>query len=340
MTKTHIELDPDRQTAESAPPVMLERDVESPMAWTRDSLADDAGVVTLSGAVLDELEAVVEGLRAQPLPLLVTTPDEVTAPKARALMASVRDELQSGVGFALLDRLPMDRWSRDEARTVYWLLGSMIARPVAQNWAGEMIYDVTDKGKPPGNGIRPDITNAHQNYHTDNSYNLMAPHFLGLLCLQTAMEGGVSGIISFYAAHNEMRRRHPELLARLYRPFYFDRQREHAPDDVMTTYHPMLSYDGETLRARLSRRQVVNGYELAGVEMDVEGRQALEAFEAILEDDSMTKDFHFEPGQMQFLNNLTMGHRRSGFTDWPEPERKRHLVRLWLRDEGGRGYHG
>jgi alpha-ketoglutarate-dependent taurine dioxygenase len=137
-----------------------------------------------------------------------------------------------------------------------------------------------------------------------------------------------------------MRRRHPDLLERLYRPFYFDRQREHAPGDVMTTFHPMLASDGNTLVARLSHRQVVNGYELAGVAMDARGREALDAFEAILEDRHLCRSFRFEPGQMQFLNNLAMGHRRTGFTDWPEPERKRHLIRLWLRDTGARAYNG
>ncbi len=43
---------------------------------------------------------------------------------------------------------------------------------------------------------------------------------------------------------------HPDLLPRLYKPFYFDRQREHAPDDVMTTHHPMLEdKDGRPARA-------------------------------------------------------------------------------------------
>ncbi len=339
MQPDHAELNPlDHRKPSNAR--MLEQDISSRMAWRGDQLAAEAGIVRLSGGVLDELSRVVELLRASPLPLLALRPDDFELPMAESLMAGVRNELHAGLGFALVDRLPMEAWSFEEAKAVYWLLGSMIARPVAQNWQGAMIYDVTDKGRPPGNGVRPDVTNVHQNYHTDNSYNLAAPHYLGLLCLCTAMQGGVSGIISFYTAHNEMRRRYPDLLERLYQPYYFDRQREHAPGDVMTTHHPMLAFDGETLRARLSRRQVMCGYELVGVDMDREGCQALEAFEAILEDDNLSRDFHFEPGQMQFLNNLTMGHRRTGYTDWPEPERKRHLVRLWMRNEGGRGYLG
>jgi len=36
------------------------------------------------------------------------------------------------------------------------------------------------------------------------------------------------------------------------------------------------------------------------------------------------------PGDMQFLHNHTCLHDRTAFVDWPEPERKRHLLRLWL----------
>ena len=88
-------------------------------------------------------------------------------------MQQAREELEEGVGFVLIDRLPMDRWSREQAKAAYWLLCSMVERPVAQKWDGTMIYDVRDTGKKPGNGVRPDITNVEQNFHSDNSYNLV-----------------------------------------------------------------------------------------------------------------------------------------------------------------------
>ena len=39
----------------------------------------------------------------------------------------------------------------------------------------------------------------------------------------------------------------------------------------------------------------------------------------------------FEPGDILFLNNYTALHTRTAFEDWPEPERRRVLWRLWLR---------
>lgn len=321
------------------PPAILP-DFTGPNVWRRDTLGAEDGLLRLSPACIAELDRAVAELRANPLPVEILSPDHFDMPTCRALMALAKAGITEGLGFLILDRLPMDRYSRDEAVAIYWLLASMMARPVAQNWRGWMVYDVQDTGRKPGNGVRPDVTNVEQNFHTDNSYNLCPPHILGLLCLQTAKTGGISRVISFTAAHNEMKRRHPDLLRRLYRPFHFDRQREHAPGDAMTTWHPLFAFDGEALVARLSRFQVMNGYRLAGEELDAEGAAALDAFEAILNDPAMWKDFHFEPGQMQFLDNRRCGHKRTGFEDYPEPERKRRLVRLWLRDTGRPFYNG
>jgi hypothetical protein len=38
----------------------------------------------------------------------------------------------------------------------------------------------------------------------------------------------------------------------------------------------------------------------------------------------------FEPGDLQLVNNHTCFHARTAFEDWPEPERCRHLLRMWL----------
>ena len=36
-------------------------------------------------------------------------------------------------------------------------------------------------------------------------------------------------------------------------------------------------------------------------------------------------------GDIQFINNYTILHSRTGFVDGPAPERKRHMLRLWLK---------
>ncbi len=314
------------------------------MAWTGRELPDNAGLITLDDACRDELLALAGLLAANPLPVLSLRPDDFELENCRALMARARRQLDQGLGFAIVDRLPLDRidelGDEETVAALYWLLASMVARPVAQSWDGKMLYEVRDTGKQPGNGVRPDITNAGQNLHTDNSYNLCPPDYVALLCRRTAMQGGVSQLVSFYAAHNSMRAECPELLARLYQDFTFDRQREHAPDAPMVVHHPLFAWDGERLVGRLSKRMVIQGYELEGKAMDDTAAAALAALEATMTAPGLGKDFHFQPGQIQFVNNKTCGHARTAFTDWPEPGRKRRLNRLWLRHQGRAFYNG
>jgi alpha-ketoglutarate-dependent taurine dioxygenase len=188
--------------------------------------------------------------------------------------------------------------------------------------------------------VRPDVTSVEQNFHTDNSYNLCPPDYVGLFCLQGAMEGGISRVVSFVSVHNALLRRHPDLLARLYAPYWFDRQREHAPGDRKVIRHPLFEFDGKRFTARLSRFQVLNGHELAGEPLDAEGARAIEALEAVMNEPALWKEFHLQPGQIQIVDNRRCGHKRTAFRDFPEPERRRCLVRLWLRNQGRAFYHG
>ena len=320
--------------------MVIDREIDGPIAWTRATFSSGDGWTCLSEECLAELLAVAALLRANPLPVQALDPADFNLAHCRRAMAGIRSALEGGPGFAIVDRLPLERIERAEAVPLFWLLGSLIARPVAQKWDGTMVYDVRDTGRAPGNGVRPDLTNVEQSFHTDNSYNLCPPEYVGLLCVHPAMEGGVSRIVSLVSAHNEMRRRKPDLLSRLYQPFYFDRQREHAPDDTMVTRHPVFEANAERLHGRLSRYQVRNGQALAGVSLDAEGEAALDELDRIMDQPDLRMDFHFEVGQMQFVNNRQIAHKRTAFRDWPEPERRRHLIRLWLRDRGRPFYNG
>ncbi|NYT59326.1 TauD/TfdA family dioxygenase [Alcaligenaceae bacterium] len=310
------------------------------IVWTRASLKPSNGLVRLNAKAAAELDDVVRMLRDNPLPIEFLEPSMFRLDACRDLMDECRSTLENGVGFAIIDRLPMDKYSRLEAKAAYWILSQLLSRPVAQSWDGKVIYDVRDFGKAPGNGVRPDITNAEQNFHTDNSYNICPPDYVALLCLQTAKEGGVSSIVSFYTVLNEMLERRPDLVDRLFAPYLFDRQKEHAPDSPPVISHPMMQMDHGSILCRLSHRHVINGYKMAGIELDPVSEDALETLESIMREPEFIREFFFEPGQIQIVDNRRLGHRRSGFVDYEEEDKKRHLVRLWLRREGRRYYNG
>ena len=315
--------------------------IDAPSAWRRGDLRTEDYRVALSGAALDEIRRAADELREFPLPTILRRPEDFTLPHCGAAMDEVRRILDKGVRFAIVDRLPLNEIGAEAATALYWLLASMVARPVAQSLDGKLVYDVRDTGRAalPGSGVRPDQTNIELKFHTDNSYNRAPPNTIVLLCLRPARHGGHSRVASFHTLYNALLARHPECLARLYEPFWFDRQREFHEGEAPVFAAPVFSA-GDELHARFSAHQIRGGYALRGEALDKEGAAAMAALLELFDDEALSADFDLEPGQLQFADNRVTGHARTEFADFPEPERRRHLVRLWLRDHGRRAYPG
>ena len=323
-------------------PAVLDQPIAGRQAWTRANLRESDYRVVLSDAAQRELLDAAATLRRQPVPLLALRPDSLDLPACRAAIEEVRAILTGGVRFALLDRLPIEALAPEEAKALYWILSSMLARPVAQKLDGTIVYDVHDTGQQalPGSGIRPDKTNIDLQFHNDNAYNFLMPEFVGLLCMRPAKEGGLSRVMSFATAHNALRERHREVLPRLYEPFWFDRQREFHPGEESTFSAPLFIRDGERLHARLSLHQIRGGYALRGGAMDNETTAAIEAIKDVFADSSLQFQFRLEAGQIQYVANREIGHSRTEFHDHDDAGRRRLLIRLWLRNDGAQGYIG
>jgi alpha-ketoglutarate-dependent taurine dioxygenase len=319
----------------------MHRPIDGSSAWGRRDIRPEDYRVELSAACLDEVRRAVDEIRTFPLPTILRGPDDFAMPACRREMARVHNILDHGRRFAIVDRLPVAEMATEEATALYWLLSSMVSRPVAQKLDGTMIYDVLDTGDQalPGSGVRPDKTNIEIRFHNDNAYNDRPPDYVGLLCLRQAQSGGHSCVISFHSVHNELLARHRTALERLYRPFWFDRQREYRPGENPIFAAPIFEDVGE-VKARFSVHQIAGGYALRGEPIDRAGEAAIAAVLDVFADDDLSVDFDLEPGQIQFVHNRAIGHSRTAFVDYPEPERKRHLVRLWMRDNGRRAYPG
>ncbi len=316
--------------------------VEGKKAWVRADIKRDDWLFKLTPECHAELQSIIAELRRHPRPAEEIDPAQFAIPACRALMRSVKAALDDGVRFAVVDRLPLDEISDAEAKALYWILSSMIARPVHQKTTGTLIYDVHDTGKKatPGSGVRPDQTNAEQFFHNDNSYNTTQPEYVALLCVRPAKSGGVSQVLSLYTIHNELVRSRKEVLPRLYQPFWFDRQKEYAADGSPVISAPIFASDNGRLMVRLGLYQAQGGYTLINETIDADALTAIDAVKQLFANEALRFDFVMERGQMQYVNNLETGHRRTAFEDFSEPAKKRLMIRLWLRDAGDRGYHG
>ena len=318
---------------------MLTEAVPDHRAWRGPSLAPDRYLVRIPDECVAEMESVLGELRRAPVPTLLLSPEHFALDACARRMKDVRARLDEGPGFVLLDRLPLDRMSRQEAVDLYWLLGNLLEPPVAQEWKGTVIYDVRHDGQSFTENTRGALTPAGLEMHNDSSMGEAPPNYVSLMCLATARSGGMSIVSSALAAHNYFLSERPDLLRRLYEPFYRDHQEYQAADAAATNFRPVFAWDGQ-IRTRFNARHTFRGYEKTGRVLDEAGAEAVTLMENFLADPGNRLDLWLEPGQIQILNNRVIVHGRTPYEDHDEPDRRRHLVRLWLRAGDRRHFRG
>src|SRR5262249_43449074 len=153
-----------------------------------------------------------------------------------------------------------------------------------QNVRGELLYEVRDTGQDVRYGARFSVTNAESTFHTDNSFGSEVADYVGLLCLRTAKSGGLSQMVSGCAVHNELLRRHPDVLDLLYHSMHVDRRGGVRPGEPPTTLIPVFSMRRGDLLCRYLRYWIEVGQEKAGKPLTPEQIAALDTLDAVLAD--------------------------------------------------------
>lgn len=308
--------------------------------WHRESLSDSDWLFRFDEDARAEIHRSAEIIALHPVDQLLRTPVDLNLQHCRKHYKKLRKALTQGVGFCVADRLPVDDYPVATMVEVYWVLSQMIGRPVAQKRNGQMIYDVKDTARKYEYGVRGSWTNVELNFHTDNAFGKCPPDFVSLFCKQPAKTGGVSRFCSLYSLHTALEQKFPQALRRLYQPMLFDRQKEHLDGEPAVSLAPFFSWRNDSLRARANPSLVRKGHNVAGVAIAADLEDALAAVDEVSSATELWYEAALEKGQIQYLNNAEVGHYRSEFSDFDEPDRKRHLYRLWHRDEGSISYDG
>jgi len=282
-----------------------------------------------------------ERLRCDTRPLTDRRQTSVDHAACSEALEPVRRDLESGRGFAIIESTPLPS---HDAKLLYWIVGQCLGQPFAQNVEGVMLYDVRDTGQDVAQGARFSVTNYESSFHTDNSFGTDVLDYVGLLCLQTAKTGGRSQVLSGYAVHNELLAHYRDALEVLYQPFHVDRRGGLRDGDAPTIQFPVIASSSLTpgpspggrgekceLLFRYLRYWIEAGHEKIGQPLTSAQRHALDTLDACLAKPELRVEFDLKPGDMYFINNRWTLHNRTAFEDHAEPERRRHLVRLWLQ---------
>jgi hypothetical protein len=147
-------------------------------------------------------------------------------------------------------------------------------------------------------------------------------------------EAGRDGEIHYLG---EMAARRPDLLERLYQPFPIDRRGE-VPEGKAPFYEaPVFNEHADTISVLYSRLHIGSSQRFPEARrLTPQDIEALDMFGELAGDPELRLDMDFMPGDIQFLHNHTILHARTAYEDWPEVERRRHLLRLWLSPPGAR----
>jgi Taurine catabolism dioxygenase TauD, TfdA family len=301
--------------------------IASPADWRASDLAANTDwIAHFSPDECAEIDAALRVAQARGATLETLTRDDFPLPRVGTRIAELREHIENGRGIRVLRGLPTAPYTKDELRLIYWGLGRHIGTAVSQSKDGDLLGDVRNFGADvfgaEGRGYK---SKQQLSFHTDSC------DVVALMVLRIAMSGGISMVASSVAVHNEMVRRRPDLAAALYEPVAWSWQGQEPAGDPGWYLQPIFNFFAGKFSCRYVRAHVRNAQSfddaprLSGAQAE-----ALDLLDEIAWREDVHLAMHFEPGDIQVLCNHTCMHSRTAFEDFPEEDRRRHLLRMWL----------
>lgn len=299
-----------------------------PAAWRAAEMrAASDWQVSLTEAQRDEVRRAVEASRDQGLAIHEIARETFDLPTLGPALEAARRDVVDGRGFVLIRGLPIEGRDREWVMRAWFGIGSWLGTARPQNAAGHLVGHVKDLGEDKGDPkTRLYRTNARQRFHVDSC------DIVGLLCLQPSKSGGASSLCSSVAIMAEIARTRPDLAEILAQPFIYDRKGE-VPAGAGPHYPiPILHHHAGRTSVYFARDFIDSAQKRFPdiSRLTKSQTEALDLVERLAESDEFRLDMDFRPGDMQFVHNHVLLHSRTGYEDWPEPDRRRHLLRLWL----------
>ena len=300
-------------------------------AWRGAELADADWITHLATDEIDALYGMAESLPSDASAWLnFDSSAKLQAPLADMLRAA-SSELANGRGFVLLRGLDANNVER--LRRVFWIVGNGLGVPVMQNARGEILSIVADRfaGAKRGVDTRGYESNDELRFHCDGG------DCIGMSCIRQAPQGGTNGLVSLFAVYNEILASYPQHLEHLVQgyPLYSRKEKGDAESTknlgkVQQARIPVFGWHEGRMSTWLNIQLAELAAEVSGQGFSDAERDALACVEAVANRPDMQLTFKQQPGDVLFINNLAVMHRRERYHDAPDDAQKRMLYRMWI----------
>ena len=296
--------------------------------WVAADMKDPGEwIIQLSPAQIGDLDNALRSAKAAGVTIDKLTKQNFRLEVFDKLVPEIQDRLENGRGVVVLRGLPAQKYPKDDLRLMYWGMGLYLGTGVSQSSKGDLLGDVRNFGQDVNSATgRGYMSRQKLGFHTDTA------DVVALMVMRAAKSGGLSMICSSVAIRNEIAATRPDLLEELYKPMFWSWKGQEAPGDKPYYEQPIYSeHEG-----KFSCRHIWTHVTAAQEHFPELPRLSARQLEAVNLVNDLANDprFHFsmmfEPGDIQLLNNHVTYHARTEFEDFPEEDRKRHLLRMWL----------
>jgi alpha-ketoglutarate-dependent taurine dioxygenase len=237
-----------------------------------------------------------------------------------------------GNGFFILDGISFANFSDQHVNKIFRIISTSLGQLYVQNIKNEKFVVITDEGKSMKTGGRYHQTKEGGSFHTDSPQWKNVPDFIGLLCIRPAKIGGESKFVSSYTVHNQLIKLNPNFLQSLYKNFHFDKRNEFKKNESPTTFEPIFRYENNELKFRYLRNYIDDGQKLVNQPLTNEQNEILDELDKIIHDEKFAVSYNLHKFDMTFFNNHRIIHGRTSFEDFTDYDKKRYMVRAWIKD--------
>jgi hypothetical protein len=297
-------------------------------AWRGSEIADDPSwTYRLTPPELAELEQAGGRFLDDDPDLRTVSAEEYPLPATAAALRQWGEAMDRGRGFVLVRGLRCSHYSDALSGAIFFLIGLHLGQPMRQSELGDMVQHVLATSDKPITDPTAKSARIRDrlNYHSDSS------DVVALLCLRPAKEGGASSLISTATLYNEILARRPGLAPLLFGAWHYDWRKQDSDAPANTYATPMMSHVDGVFSAYIGTRIIRTAQDYPETpRLTAPQIELLDLIDAICADPDIPLHMDFQPGDMQWVLNYAALHSRTRFTDHPEPERRRHLLRLWL----------